>query len=154
MTETEEPSADISSYRHFRVGDWLVESDEGRLSRGDESVRVEPKAMEVLVYLAERRGEVVTREELERHVWRGALVGYDAVTSTVAIIITWTANIYEIIVFASKAFVVYYALQCSLAAFVAIRPGDGRRPFMAAVFIGGAVVSVLVLAFGIPAEGG
>ena len=83
MTETEEPSADISSYRHFRVGDWLVESDEGRLSRGDESARVEPKAMEVLVYLAGRRGEVVTREELEREVWRGAMVGYDAVTSTV-----------------------------------------------------------------------
>lgn len=39
--------------------------------------------MEVLVYLASRQGEVVTREALEREVWRGALVGYDAVTSTV-----------------------------------------------------------------------
>jgi TolB-like protein len=39
--------------------------------------------MEVLVYLAQRQGEVVTREELEQHVWRGALVGYDAVTNTV-----------------------------------------------------------------------
>lgn len=80
-------------------------------------------------------------------------IGY-AVTSAVAIIITWTANIYEIIVFASKAFVVYYALQCSLAAFVAIRPGDGRSPLKAAVFVGGTVVSVLVLAYGIPAQGG
>lgn len=39
--------------------------------------------MEVLVYLASRPGDVVTREELERDVWRGALVGYDAVTATV-----------------------------------------------------------------------
>lgn len=39
--------------------------------------------MEVLVYLARRQGEVVSREELEQHVWRGALVGYDAVTNTV-----------------------------------------------------------------------
>ncbi len=39
--------------------------------------------MEVLVYLASHPAEVVTREELERDVWHGALVGYDAVTSTV-----------------------------------------------------------------------
>jgi TolB-like protein len=39
--------------------------------------------MEVLVYLARKQGEVVSREELEREVWRGALVGYDAVTGTV-----------------------------------------------------------------------
>lgn len=39
--------------------------------------------MEVLVYLASRPHEVVSRDELEQEVWRGALVGYDAVTSTV-----------------------------------------------------------------------
>jgi TolB-like protein/DNA-binding winged helix-turn-helix (wHTH) protein len=39
--------------------------------------------MEVLVYLAAHQGEVVTREELGRNVWRGALVGYDAVTKSV-----------------------------------------------------------------------
>jgi TolB-like protein/DNA-binding winged helix-turn-helix (wHTH) protein/Flp pilus assembly protein TadD len=39
--------------------------------------------MDVLVYFAGRAGEVVSREELERDVWRGALVGYDAVTKTV-----------------------------------------------------------------------
>ncbi len=39
--------------------------------------------MEVLVYLAAHQGEVVTREELEKNVWRGALVGYDAVTNSV-----------------------------------------------------------------------
>lgn len=39
--------------------------------------------MEVLVYLVSRPAQVVTREDLERDVWRGALVGYDAVTKTV-----------------------------------------------------------------------
>jgi TolB-like protein/Flp pilus assembly protein TadD len=39
--------------------------------------------MDVLVYFAGRAGEVVSREELERDVWRGAVVGYDAVTKTV-----------------------------------------------------------------------
>lgn len=51
--------------------------------RGHETVHLEPKAMEVLVYIASRPSEVITREELERDVWHGALVGYDAVTNTV-----------------------------------------------------------------------
>ena len=67
----------------FVLEDWKVSPAEGVLSRGDEMVRLEPKVMEVLVYLASRQGDVVTREELERDVWRGALVGYDAVTATV-----------------------------------------------------------------------
>ncbi|MCP5429044.1 MAG: winged helix-turn-helix domain-containing protein [Chromatiaceae bacterium] len=37
----------------------------------------------MLVYLASRPGEVVSRDDLERIVWHGAIVGYDAVTSTV-----------------------------------------------------------------------
>jgi adenylate cyclase len=65
------------------IGNWHVSPAEDLLQRGDESVRLEPKAMEVLVYLASRPGEVITREELERDVWRGAVIGYDAVTNTV-----------------------------------------------------------------------
>jgi TolB-like protein/DNA-binding winged helix-turn-helix (wHTH) protein/Flp pilus assembly protein TadD len=67
----------------FYIGDWQASPAQGLLTRGSESEHLEPKAMEVLVYLASRPGEVVTREELEREVWRGALVGYDAVTSTI-----------------------------------------------------------------------
>ena len=39
--------------------------------------------MDVLAYLAAHQGQVVSRQGLERHVWRGALVGYDAVTGTI-----------------------------------------------------------------------
>ncbi len=39
--------------------------------------------MDVLVYLASRRGDVVSRADLELQVWHGAVVGYDAVTNTV-----------------------------------------------------------------------
>jgi adenylate cyclase len=65
------------------IGDWRVSPAEDLLQRGDEVVRLEPKAMEVLIYLATRPGEVISREELERDVWRGAVIGYDAVTNTV-----------------------------------------------------------------------
>ena len=65
------------------LDDWQVSSEEGTLSRGNETVHLEPRVMDVLVYLAERPGQVITRDQLERDVWRGALVGYDAVSSTI-----------------------------------------------------------------------
>lgn len=67
----------------FLIAEWQVSPAEGLLTRGREKVRLEPRAMEVLVYFASRPGEVITREELERDVWEGAVVGYDAVTNTV-----------------------------------------------------------------------
>lgn len=71
------------SHTHFMVDDWQVSPTEGLLTRVNETVHLEPKVMEVLVYFASRSGEVITREQLERDVWRGAVVGYDAVTASV-----------------------------------------------------------------------
>ncbi len=79
--------------------------------------------------------------------------GYVAIAA-VALTITWTASIYDIIVYASKAFVAYYALQCALAAFVAARPGEGRSPPHAILFAFGVVLSILVLILGIPVDAG
>lgn len=73
----------IQGNTDFILNDWHVSPPQGVLSHGGETVRLEPKAMEVLVYLASHPGEVVTREALERDVWHGAVVGYDAVTNTV-----------------------------------------------------------------------
>jgi len=65
------------------IDDWLVSPPEGLIFRDEETVHLEPKAMAVLVYLASRAGDVITREELEKVVWHGAIIGYDAVTSTI-----------------------------------------------------------------------
>jgi TolB-like protein/DNA-binding winged helix-turn-helix (wHTH) protein/tetratricopeptide (TPR) repeat protein len=73
----------LSGDDRFWLGTWLVEPGCGQIRRDDTVVRVEPKAMDVLVYLASNAGRVISREELEQKVWRGALVGYDAVTHTV-----------------------------------------------------------------------
>lgn len=67
----------------FLIDGWRVSPLEGTLTRGDETLHLEPRAMEVLCYFASRPGEVIAREELERDVWQGALVGYDAVSNTV-----------------------------------------------------------------------
>ncbi|MGD8956015.1 MAG: winged helix-turn-helix domain-containing tetratricopeptide repeat protein [Chromatiaceae bacterium] len=67
----------------LKIGDWTVEPAANRMFRGDKEVRVEPKAMRVLTYLVERRGEVVSRHDLETQVWSGMIVTDDAVTNTV-----------------------------------------------------------------------
>ena len=65
----------------FRVGDWRVEPATGRLIQGDHDVKLEPRVMDLLLCLASRPGEVITREHLEATVWAGMVVGYDALTS-------------------------------------------------------------------------
>src|SRR3989338_2420977 len=69
--------------RVFRVAGWVVDPPSGRISRGAETAQLEPKAMEVLEYLACRPGQVVSREELEAAVWRNRVVSYDAVTNAI-----------------------------------------------------------------------
>lgn len=66
----------------FCVGEWSVEPETGRIQRGELIIKLEPKVMETLVYLAGQPGRVVTREELESSVWAGTVVGYDALSST------------------------------------------------------------------------
>jgi len=77
--ETDKPTR----RKQFRVGAWLVTPDLDELQRGDERVRLEPKAMEILVLLANRPGEPVSRDELLSGVWPGVLVGDDSLTQAV-----------------------------------------------------------------------
>ncbi len=65
------------------VGDWRVDPSTRLVTRGGERVRLEPKMLDVLMMLVERRGEAVSREELERRVWSGAAVGTDLLNRTV-----------------------------------------------------------------------
>ena len=56
----------------FKLGEWTVKPDLNRLSFDDGAdVHVEPKLMDVLVYLSERPGEVVSSDEIVEAVWGG-----------------------------------------------------------------------------------
>ena len=78
-------------------------------------------------------------------------VGY-LLTAAVALVITWTSGILDIIVYASKAFVIYYGLQSGLAALACWRKADRHRAVKTLIFMVGVLLSVLVLIFGISAE--
>lgn len=53
----------------FKLGNWVVYPLEGRLVGEVGERRVQPKSMDVLLYLAENAGAVVEREAVLRHVW-------------------------------------------------------------------------------------
>jgi DNA-binding winged helix-turn-helix (wHTH) protein/TolB-like protein len=72
-----------SASQRLQVGDWTVDPALNELSAPGKTVKLEPKAMAVLVYLAERPGQVVSRDELLSAVWSGLVVSDDALTQVV-----------------------------------------------------------------------
>lgn len=68
----------------FRVGEWLVEPSLNRISNDEISVRLQLKVMDVLVCLAERAGEVVTRQEIIDRVWATEYIADNTLTHAIA----------------------------------------------------------------------
>src|SRR5690606_3808447 len=64
----------VAASSKLRIGSWTVCPALNLLEREGESVRLEPRVMDVLVYLAERPGEVVSIAELMAAVWKGVVV--------------------------------------------------------------------------------
>lgn len=78
-----EPKTAGEDAGRWRIAGWAVEPATGRITRDGEEVALEPKVMDVLVYLSRHKGRVVSREELEASVWAGRVVSYDAVTNAI-----------------------------------------------------------------------
>lgn len=70
----------------FFVGDWHVKPSILRIQLGERVVKLEPRVMQVLEYLAQHPNEVVARADLETAVWRGRVVGYEAIGRTVTLL--------------------------------------------------------------------
>jgi transcriptional activator of cad operon len=68
----------------LRIGDWLVNTLSGELSRGEERIRLEARTMRLLLCLAEQPGEVVSIDTLLSQVWSGVVVTPDSVYQAVA----------------------------------------------------------------------
>ena len=68
----------------FQIEGWIVEPQLNNLTHGSQTLHIEPKAMQVLVCLAEHAGEVVAKERLIRAVWADTFVGDDVLTRTIS----------------------------------------------------------------------
>lgn len=74
---------EASSRTALRIGEWRIDPSLNQISRGQEVVHLEPKAVDLLFFLAGRSGEVVSRGELLAALWPGVIVGDNALTQVV-----------------------------------------------------------------------
>jgi hypothetical protein len=76
------------------------------------------------------------------------------VIALIGIGLTWLLDIFGVITLASRAFALFYLMQCVVAAGVALRtPGLRYRALYAAAFLALAALAIAVVVFGIPMEG-
>ena len=68
----------------FMVGQWRVEPTLDRISSGDETRSLRRQVMELLVYLANRPGDVVSTNELLTRLWDGRVVTESSVYNCVS----------------------------------------------------------------------
>ena len=68
----------------FRVGNWLVQPQIGTITRGDITVHLEPKVVEVLVHLARHTEEVLPKERIIHAVWGDSFVTDEVLTNAIS----------------------------------------------------------------------
>lgn len=62
----------------MRIGEFVFDAKTGELSRGSERTRLPPQPARLLARLAERRGAIVTREEIRELLWPDVAVDFEA----------------------------------------------------------------------------
>lgn len=70
----------------FSIGDWTARPAQRSIERRDERVVLEPKLMDVLTYLADTGGSVVSAEQLLTDCWRGTFYGDNPVHKAIALL--------------------------------------------------------------------
>jgi TolB-like protein/DNA-binding winged helix-turn-helix (wHTH) protein len=76
------PAQDSSSV--VQIGEWIVHPALDSISRGSETQKLEPRAMRLLMCLANSAGEVVSIDRLLTEVWAGVVVGSASVYEAVS----------------------------------------------------------------------
>jgi DNA-binding winged helix-turn-helix (wHTH) protein len=70
----------------YRFGDFVVDTRSFRLLRAAAAIPIEPKALELLIFLLANRNRLVTKAELLDSVWRGVFVTESALTREIALL--------------------------------------------------------------------
>jgi TolB-like protein/DNA-binding winged helix-turn-helix (wHTH) protein len=68
----------------FKVGDWAVSPDLNTLERAGQTVRLQPKVMQVLLTLANSPGQAVSKEQILARVWPGTFVSDEVLTHSIS----------------------------------------------------------------------
>jgi len=65
------------------IAGWLVDTKALQIKQADKIKKIDPRAMAVLGYLADRQGKVVSRQELKETIWVDTEVGDEAIDATI-----------------------------------------------------------------------
>ena len=68
----------------FRVGEWLVHPDLDRIESEEDSRSIQPRVMDVLVYLADHSGEVLSKELIIGTIWPETFVTDEVLTNAIS----------------------------------------------------------------------
>src|SRR5690606_8035081 len=69
-----------SVHGDFHVGEYLVQPDLNQVRNAQKRIHLEPKVMDVLVYLARHPGEVLPKERIIQAVWGDVFVSDEVLT--------------------------------------------------------------------------
>ncbi len=73
--------------KHFyEFEDFRLSAEDPSLWRGDDLVSISPKALETLVLLVQKKGEIVSREELIETVWKDTFVEEGNINYTISLL--------------------------------------------------------------------
>lgn len=75
---------EASNPRWLRIGEWLVDADLDELRRDGQTIKLEPRKMQLLLALARKPGELVTTDELFDVVWKDVVVAPSSIYQSVA----------------------------------------------------------------------
>ena len=78
-------SRDAEAQRFFALDDRIVDTLRNVILRDGEVVKVEPRVMDVLVYLVRARGRVISQQELMEQVW-GVQVVDEAIQRAISLL--------------------------------------------------------------------
>ena len=70
--------------RAFHMRQWRVEPGRNRVIGPDGEIHLRPRTMDVLVLLAERAGEVVSRDDFAETLWQSSVVTEDSLTRIIS----------------------------------------------------------------------
>ena len=79
-----EPAPSAKPIGPFRLGDWEVQPRRNELVSGQETRHLEPKAMDLLVFMMSRAPEVVSKNAIIDSVWEGRIISEGTLTNTIA----------------------------------------------------------------------
>ncbi|MDJ0814169.1 MAG: winged helix-turn-helix domain-containing protein [Woeseiaceae bacterium] len=69
-----------NDHRVYEFGDFILDVDRASLYRAGKEITLRPQAFDVLHYLVDRQGKIVSRDELHDAIWGATVVTDDAVT--------------------------------------------------------------------------